>query len=115
MRNSALILVATLVTASGCSRAPVITIANQSSLTLSNLVVAGTGFAERVGDLPPDGTREVRVRPSGESGVRLTFDAGTKRVDSGSQGYFEAGGGYRVAVTVGTNLSVLVVEKSRRW
>lgn len=100
--------VSALFVAAGCSRAPILTLANQSSLTLSNVVVSGTGFSERIADLPPGGEHRLRVRPQGESGVRLTFDAGTRQVDSGAQGYFEAGGGYRIRVIVGTNLNVSV-------
>jgi hypothetical protein len=112
---SILLIVATLLAAVGCWRAPVITIRNQSSLTLSNAVVSGSGFSERIGNIPAGGEHRLTVRPRGESGVRLVFDAGTNHVDSSEQGYFEAGGGYRVAATVGTNLSVSVTEGLRKY
>ena len=115
MRVSILIIVATLLAAVGCSRAPVITIKNQSSLTLSNVVVSGSGFSERIGSIPAGEEHRLRVRPSGDSGVRLVFDAGKQHVDSGAQGYFEAGGGYRITATVETNLSVSISEELRKW
>ena len=115
MRISILIILGTLLAASGCSRAPVITITNQSSLTLSNVVVSGSGFSERIGSIPAGGEHRLRVRPRGESGVRLVFDGGTQHVDSGEQGYFEAGGGYRMTATVGTNLSVSISEELRKY
>ncbi|HRZ34727.1 MAG TPA: hypothetical protein P5534_00005 [Candidatus Paceibacterota bacterium] len=115
MRISILIVaVSVLLAAAGCSRAPVLTIKNQSSLTLSNVVVSGTGFSERISNIPAGGKHRLRVRPQGESGVRLVFDAGTQHVDSGAQGYFEAGGGYRITATVGTNLSVSVSGELRK-
>ena len=110
-----IIIVAAILAAAGCSRAPVLTIKNQSPLTLSNVVVSGSGFSERIGSIPAGGEHQLRVRPQGESGVRLVFDAGTQHVDSGSQGYFEAGGGYRITATVGTNLSVSVSEELRKY
>ncbi len=103
-----LIAVSVLVAAPGCSRAPVLTVRNDSSQTLSNVVVSGTGFSERISMLPSGVEHRLRVKPQGESGVRLTFDAGGQQVDSGIQGYIEPAGGYRVRVTVGTNLNVSI-------
>ena len=108
MRIPKLILVAALAAVTGCSRAPVITIKNQSSLTLSNVLVSGSGFSTRIANIPAGSEHRLTVRPSGDSGVRLVFDAGTQHIDSGSQGYFEAGGGYRVTATVDTNLGVSI-------
>lgn len=116
MRISILIVaVAMLMAATGCSRAPVLTIKNQSSLTLSNVVVSGTGFSERIASISAGDEHRLRVRPQGESGVRLVFDAGMQHVDSGAQGYFESGGGYHITATVGTNLSVSVSEEPRKY
>ena len=110
-RVASLIIAATLALAAGCSRAPVITIRNQSPLTISNVVVSGSGFTNRITSIPAGAEHRLTVRPSGESGVRLVFDAGARHIDSGSQGFFEAGGGYRMTATTGTNLSVSVSEK----
>lgn len=109
------IMVVTTLAAAGCSRAPVLTIKNQSTLTLSNVVVSGSGFSESIMNIPAGEELRLRVRPRGESGVRLVFDAGKQHVDSGSQGYFEAGGGYRITATVETNLSVSVSEELRKY
>ena len=113
MRLINCVSLAALVLAAGCSRAPVITIKNQSSLTISNVVVSGSGFTNRIATLPAESEHQLTVRPSGDSGLRLVFDAGTQHIDSGSQGYFEACGGYRITATVGTNLSVSVSEALR--
>ncbi|MFM7100941.1 MAG: hypothetical protein ACKO3N_07195 [Verrucomicrobiota bacterium] len=99
--------------AAGCSRSPVIIVRNQSGLTLSNVVVAGSGFSEQVGILAPGDEHRMRVRPQADSGVRLTFEAGTQRGDSGPQGYLEARGGYRLTATIGTNLGVSVTDQTR--
>lgn len=108
MRIPKLILLAALATFTGCSRAPVITIKNQSSLTLSNVVVSGSGFSNRIASIPAESEHRLTVQPSADSGVRLAFDAGAQHIDSGSQGYLEARGGYRIEAIVGTNLSVLI-------
>lgn len=92
----------------GCSRSPVITVRNQSAQTVSNLVVSGTGFTERLAPLAAGAEHTFRVRPTGDSGVRVAFDAGTNHVDSSEQGYLEASGGYRLSATIETNLSVKI-------
>jgi hypothetical protein len=85
MRIQSLIILSMLVGAAGCSRAPVLTITNESSLTLSNVVVSGSGFSEHVGNIAAGGERQLSVRLRGESGVRLVFDAGPQHVDSGER------------------------------
>lgn len=109
MRVPILVLVVSaLLSPAGCSRAPVLTIQNQSSVTLSNVLVSGSGFSERIAPISAGGEHRLSLRPRGESGVRLPFDAGTHPLDSGAQGYLEAGGGHCLTATVGTNLSVVV-------
>jgi hypothetical protein len=83
-------------------------VGDQSSLTLSNVVVSGSGFSTRIANIQAGSGHRLSVRPRGDSGVRLVFDAGTQHIDSGSQGYFEARGGYRVFSIIGTNLSVSI-------
>lgn len=52
----------------------------------------------------------LKVRPKGESGVHLVFDAGSRHVDSGPQGYIEPKGGYKVTVKVDSDLNVIVSD-----
>lgn len=116
IKNPVLLISLATVLIGGCSRSPVIIVRNQSGLMLSNVVVAGVGFSEKVGILVPGGEHRLHVRPQGETGVRVSFEAGLQRVDSGPQGYFEAGGGYRVTATIGTNLGVSVTgEPGKLW
>ncbi len=102
-----IIFFAAVVVLAGCSRAPVVTITNHSTVTLSNVVVSGSGFSERIGSIAAGAEHRLTVHPSGESGLRVEFDAAGQHIDGGQQGYFESGG-YRVTATVSTNLSVSV-------
>jgi hypothetical protein len=108
-------VLAAIVALAGCSRAPVVTITNHSSTTLSNVVVSGSGFSERIGTVGVGGQHKLTVHPRGESAMRVAFDAGNRHVDSGERGYFEAGGGYRVSATVDTNLSVSISSDLRSY
>jgi hypothetical protein len=110
MHISRVIILALGLILGGCSRAPVVTITNHSTVTLSNVVVSGSGFTLPVGSIAPEAERRLSVHPTGESGLRVEFDADGRHIDSGQQGYFEGGGGYRVTATVSTNLSVSVTS-----
>ncbi len=90
----------------GCSPAPVITITNQAPVALTNVVVSGSGFSHRVENIAVGAEGVVTVSPRGESGLRVTFDAGNKHIDVGDLAYIEDSGGYRVAVTVASDLGV---------
>jgi len=115
MRSSPLIFLATIVALAGCSRAPVVTITNRSTNTLANVVVTGSGFSNRIDSIAAGAEQRLTVHPRGESGVRVAFDADGQHIDTGEQGYFEAGGGYRVAVTVAQDLKVSVSSDLRSY
>jgi hypothetical protein len=102
------IILAAVVALVACSRAPVVTITNRAPVALTNIVVSGSGFTQRVDNIAVGGERSLTVRPRGESGVRIAFEAGGQHFDSGEQGYFEGSGGYRVAVTVASDLKISV-------
>ena len=110
MQISRAFILAVVVTSAlaGCSRAPIVTITNLSPVSLTNVVLSGSGFSEHINSIAPGAERRLTVHPRGESGVRVEFDAGSQHIDAGEQGYFEAGGGYRVAVTVQPDLKVSV-------
>ena len=95
----------------GCSGSPEVELRNDSPQTVSNLVVSGTGFTERIGTVGAGEGRRFVVRPTSESGVRIEFEAGGRTVDSGSQGYVEPRGGYRIRAVIGTDLEVQVSDR----
>ena len=95
----------------GCSGSPEVELRNDSPQTVSNLVVSGTGFTERIGTMRAGEGRRFVVRPTSESGVRIEFEAGGRTVDSGSQGYVEPRGGYRIRAVIGTDLGVQVSDR----
>lgn len=112
MRLNILLLVAAAL-AAGCSRSPILlTIQNESPLTLSNVVASGSGFSERIASISPGGESRLHIRPEGKFTVRLMYDAGTRRLDSGPQAYFDSAGVFRVMTTVKRNLSVTVAAAS---
>jgi len=98
-------LVAILVV--GCSGGARVTVSNESSATLNSLTLSGEGFSQSLGSLEPGAKRDVRIRPSGETSLSVTFVANGKKFESPPAGYFE-GGGYRVRAEVKPNFEVAV-------
>lgn len=115
MHGPHLLLLAMIMAAAGCSRAPVVTITNRSTNALVNIVVSGSGFTNRIARIAAGAETRLTVNPRGESGLCIAFDAGEQHIDSGEQGYFEGSGGYRVAVTVQPDLKVSVSSDLRSY
>ena len=99
----------------GCSRAPVLTLANRSTLTISNVVVSGSGFSNRIDSVASGRECSLTIHPQGKSGVHVAFDAAGQHIDSGEQGYFEDSGSYRVRAVVSANLTVSVTSDIRPY
>ncbi|MBN2451668.1 MAG: hypothetical protein JXR77_14865 [Lentisphaeria bacterium] len=111
MQRTALAIAATVscaVILAGCSRQPRVTVVNQSATELTNLVVSGSGFSLDLGTLPAGKKVRFGVTPSGESGLKVDFDAGGQHHSYGPDGYFENSHLYRVNVTVSTEYGVKV-------
>jgi hypothetical protein len=96
----------------GCSRGTPVTVINRSHVPLENVVLSGSGFSESIGSVGPNAQLRVLVRPDGESGLAIRFNAGGQSVSYGPEGYFEGGGGYTVIAIVSPSLAVSV--KSER-
>jgi len=93
----------------GCSGGSRVTVSNASSAKLDSLVVSGTGFSKSLGVLEPGAKRDVRIRPKGESSLRVTFIANGASYDSKPAGYFE-GYGYHVTAEVKPNFEIAISE-----
>jgi hypothetical protein len=106
MRLSIAILALLVTTLGGCSGGTTVSVANRSTVAISNAVVSDPLFTNVIGTLQPGEERRVVVNPRGESHVRLTFEIGGQKVDSGGMEYFEESSMYRVSLIVTTNLQV---------
>ena len=94
IKHTSILLVICAMTVLSCSREPRLTainITNNSKSELNNVVVSGTDFSQKVGNIKIDEKKSIFVRPSGESSVTVNFNAAGKNYSSGQQGYFEPG------------------------
>ena len=100
-----LLLLACL-TLMACSRSTRLSVINKSSSELSHVVASGAGFSQRIGSFAPGAEVRVTIEPSGESALRLAFDADGKHFATPALGYFEIG--YNVSATVDPDFNVIV-------
>lgn len=103
---------AVIAMACGCRRGPVVVVTNESGVTVSNVVVSGVGFTNAIAIIAAGDRVALRVRPSGDTHVRATFEAGRSH-DSGNLGYLGNSASYRVGVVIGTNGVVRFEHKAR--
>jgi len=117
MKHSLTLLIVLLCLAAlaGCARQPQLTVVNQSSAPLTNLVVSGSGFSVNLGTLAPGEQTRIGVSPSGDSGLRFEFDAGGKHHSSAPDCYFESSPLYRVTATIGPDFTVKVDVRIEKY
>jgi len=92
----------------GCSRHPQVTVRNNSGVTITNVVISGHGFSEKLRDIVPGGSERAALRPTADSDLRLAFDANGIRHNPPEDGYLEASPHYRVTATVAPDFTVKV-------
>lgn len=97
----------------GCSRDTDLSVVNRSSIAITNVVIVGSGFSERIERIPAGAERTLTIRPRGESAASVSFDAGVQHVETTEQGYFEGGGDYRVQVIIEPDLKITVSSAIR--
>jgi hypothetical protein len=111
------LIIAGLLTAlSACNRGgAMVTVFNQSPDTLHAVVLSGRGFADTLAELAPAQLAALRVRPRGESGLKVAFTADNRRIVVPEQVYLESCCGYVVLVEVDSTLTVRVHATLERY
>jgi len=79
---------------------PRIEVENNSDLYLEDLMVEGTGFRLQIDRLPPHSETTALVHVAGESGLNVSFTAGSRVSSDNDLAYLEERGGYCVVVTI---------------
>jgi hypothetical protein len=111
MRFYGNILIAVAALIAGCSRGPAkISLTNGSSVTVSNVQVAGEHFAQPLGLLTPGTSIGFTLSRASENNVWVTFEANGQALDSRGKGrpnFFEVGPRHPLSLTIGTDLNVV--------
>lgn len=108
MNRPAFLAIVVALLLSGCVSGVPVNIANQSASDLTDVVVSGNGFSESVGTIRAGGSATVRVRPKGESGVKVAFEVNGQRYHGIEDGYIENDNLYTVDVTVDADFSISI-------
>jgi hypothetical protein len=75
-------------------------------------MISGAGFNERIDSLASGEKASFRVRPTGDSRVRVSFNADGKPIDAAEQG-FVSKGSYHVAILIKADLTISVSVELR--
>lgn len=102
------ILLLLILSLCACGSGASVKFKNQSNHELQSVEISGSGFKASLRDIAPGQSRTVKVYPSGESALSVSFVANGQGYRSEPQGYFEGGGMYKVSVVVSRDLTVLV-------
>src|SRR5689334_22374062 len=98
-----LLAAALVLSLSGCGReliGPKVVISNRSDRNLDNVMLSGSGFVTSIGPINAGSVASATLHPTGESSLRVSFDADGRHVDSGEHGYFENNVLYKIAVDI---------------
>ena len=96
----------------GCSGKPEFGVTNRSLRKLTNIVISGPGFNERIDSLASGEKASFTARPTGDSRVRVSFNADGKRIDAIEQG-FVSKGSYHVGILIKADLTISVAVELR--
>ena len=88
------------------SSSPQIIIINNSKLELKNIILSGSGFTEKAGNLVPGSNLSLVVHPRGESSLELSFSAKSEKYQKDDLAYIEASGGYIIKLIIDESLNI---------
>jgi len=98
---------------SGCISGVPVSIENQSSSDLTQVVVSGKGFSESVGTVRAGASELVRIHPRVETTVKVAFAVDGQRYSGILQGTIENDNVNTIKATVSADLSISVSAELR--
>jgi hypothetical protein len=98
---------------SGCISGVPVSIENQSSSDLTEVVVSGKGFSESAGTIRAGGSELVHIHPKVETGIKVAFAVDGQRYSGTLAGTIENDNVYTIKATVSADLSISVTTELR--
>ncbi len=98
---------------SGCISGVPVSIENQSSSDLTEVVVSGKGFSESVGRIRAGGSELVRIHPRVETAVKVAFAVDGQRYSGTLDGTIENDNVNTIKATVSADFSISVAAEVR--
>lgn len=94
------VLAAVVVAACGARNPPQITVVNNSTSAVTDVILRGNGFSQIIEKIEPNSSKTVTVVPKGESSVSMEAVTPLKYVTAKDVGYIDRDGGYKVQITI---------------
>ena len=93
---------------SACGSGVSTTFKNQSDHKLESVELSGSGFKASLGIVAPGQSHTIKVYPSGDSALSVSFVANGQSYSYEPQGYFSSGWMFKVSAKVERDLTVSV-------
>ena len=100
------IILVAYITLQAFTGAPVITVTNNASSAVSNVVLSGSGYRTVISKIEPGETVTVVVHPRGESDIRIEYLSPAGQRSRDDLGYIEPTGGYCYDFAILSNYEV---------
>jgi len=97
----------------GCISGVPVSIENQSSSDLTEVVVSGKGFSESVGTVHAGRSELFHIRPKGETQVKVAFVVDGQRYTGMLEGTIENDNVNTIKATVSADFSISIVAEVR--
>jgi hypothetical protein len=106
LRPLACALVAVVVAGCGARNPPQITIVNNSTSAVTDVLLRGNGFDQIIDKIEPNSSKTVTVLPKGESAVSMEAVTPLKYITAKDVGYINRDGGYKVQITITVDYNI---------
>jgi len=93
----------------GCgvaSQPPQITVVNNSTSVVSEILLSGLGFKQVIDKIEPNQSKTITVMPDGESSVTLEAITPVRHITAKDLGYLERRGGYVIQITITSDYNI---------
>jgi hypothetical protein len=91
---------------------PQVIIVNESNNALTEITLTGTGFQSAIDSIPQKTTIIETIKPTGESGLKISFNANSQTYSKDGDCYLEPRGGYKVKITIDPELNIEAICES---
>ena len=106
MKMRTALIVGTMALLCGCVSGVPVSVSNNSTVALHQVVVSGKGFSESVGSIAAGATETIRIRPREETAVKVAFEADERRYSATTESTIENNDLYIVVVNVSADFTI---------
>ena len=106
IRLLACVLVASAVAGCGAKSPPQVTIVNDSTSAVTDILLYGNGFKQVINRIEPNDSKTVTVVPAAESSVTMEAVTPSRYITAKDVGFIEPSGGFRIKITITADYNI---------